>query len=48
MFYTIFSVWIIKRFLHWYFVNVITKNEAALQELKEEKKKIVNILLQYR
>ena len=39
-------VWLVKRFLHWYFVKRISKNELALEELKNKKKAILEEVME--
>lgn len=39
-------VWLIKSFLHWYFVKRISKNEAALNDLQEQKNKILDEVME--
>lgn len=41
-----FIVWLVKQFLHWYFVKRIRRNEEALEELKERKKTILNEVME--
>lgn len=41
-----FLIWILKKFLHWFFVKRITKNDMALSELQEEKKKILEDVME--
>jgi len=39
-------IWFIKRFLHWYFVNRITKNDSALEDLRIQKKEILEKVME--
>ncbi|XP_011413659.3 endoplasmic reticulum junction formation protein lunapark-B [Magallana gigas] len=39
-------VWIIRKFLHWFFVKRIAKNDLALQDLKEKRKKILEDVME--
>ncbi|XP_062601700.1 endoplasmic reticulum junction formation protein lunapark-B-like isoform X2 [Saccostrea cucullata] len=39
-------VWLIRKFLHWFFVKRIAKNDLALQDLKEKKKKILEDVME--
>lgn len=39
-------IWLLKKFLHWYFVKRITKNDLALNELQDEKKKILEDVME--
>ncbi|XP_069119844.1 endoplasmic reticulum junction formation protein lunapark-A-like isoform X2 [Argopecten irradians] len=39
-------IWLIKKFLHWYFVKRITKNDLALNELRENRKQILEEVME--
>ncbi|XP_060078070.1 endoplasmic reticulum junction formation protein lunapark-B-like isoform X1 [Ylistrum balloti] len=39
-------IWLIKKFLHWYFVKRITKNDLALNELRENRKQILEDVME--
>lgn len=39
-------IWLLKKFLHWYYVKRITKNDLVLKELQEEKKKILEEVME--
>lgn len=39
-------IWFIKRFLHWYFINRITKNDSALEDLRIQKKEILEKVME--
>ncbi|XP_078334560.1 endoplasmic reticulum junction formation protein lunapark-B-like isoform X2 [Crassostrea virginica] len=39
-------VWLIRKFLHWFFVKRIAKNDLALQDLKEKRKKILEDVME--
>lgn len=39
-------IWLLKKFLHWYYVKRITKNDLALNELQENKKKILEDVME--
>ncbi|CAH1773444.1 unnamed protein product [Owenia fusiformis] len=39
-------IWLLKRIFHWYFVKRISKNESALEELKDRKKQMLNEVME--
>jgi SpoVK/Ycf46/Vps4 family AAA+-type ATPase len=39
-------VWLLKRFLHWYYVKRIQKNDDALEKLKQKKKEILEEVME--
>ncbi|XP_033732993.1 endoplasmic reticulum junction formation protein lunapark-B-like [Pecten maximus] len=39
-------IWLIKKFLHWYFVKRITKNDLALNELRDNRKQILEEVME--
>ncbi|KAJ8963101.1 hypothetical protein NQ318_018566 [Aromia moschata] len=41
-----FIIWLIKRFLSWYYSRKITKNEKKLVDLKDQKKKILDNVME--